>query len=121
MAVIVMSTGSATASQTPAGSFVTNLNRTNPLKPTAGVKVSAPGVVVADVLLRVPDPVRMDHVAFEAEPPLVAPASDIAVGLACWHFSLSVPAETVGAGEKNKVTVSCVAWQGATKPVVAVR
>ena len=62
--------------------LVVRRNVTMPLKFAAGVYVIAVGLVVCEILLKVPPPEMIDHAAVVAPPPKLEPAKVMAAGIA---------------------------------------
>jgi hypothetical protein len=66
----------------PVGAFVVKVKVTVPLKLAAGVYVTAAGLLVWAVLLNEPPPEVIDQAPVVAPPPIVAPLSIMADGVA---------------------------------------
>jgi hypothetical protein len=80
--VIVLIAVTAVQGPAPSGSLVVNVNVTVPVKLAAGVYVTFLGLLVCDVLLKVPPPEVIDHAPVEADPPTLDPDNVMAEGVA---------------------------------------
>ena len=76
--------------------FVVRVRTMLPLKFAAGVNVTVEGLLVFAVLLNVPLPLVMLHAPVVALPPILAPVSVMAVGVADWQTTSGPPALAVG-------------------------
>jgi hypothetical protein len=82
LTVIVFVALTAMHGPAPSGSSEVSVNVIVPVKPAAGVKVTAAGLFVGLVLLSVPVPDVIDQVPVVAPPPILAPVNVIAPGVA---------------------------------------